>query len=586
MNRFVAPGIVVALLAVQAGMIWHGSRRNFVTMDEPGFFAAGISHWETGNFSLYRVNPPLARMLACVPVCAVSHQYDYRSFSDAPGNRPEFPVGKDFIQANASNYFNLIRLARWAGLFWAALGGCVLFLWCRELYGQKAAFLGLLLWCFEPNLMAHAELVTADFPGTVTGLVAAYAFFRYLRDPCWPAALFAGLCLGIALLTKFTNLVHYPIWFLLGLLVFCWTGKNRPSLRFCLRLGHGLSILLFSLFVINAGYGFLKSLPVWGDIPFVSQLFQRHFSPSVHSWLSHMVLPFPEDYIRGIDTQQLDFEAGLPSFLAGQWRDHGWWYYYLFALGIKAPLGILVLFGFGLILTLARHRCCAPFRDELTWLLPGLVFLVVVSSQTGMNHHMRYILPIFPFAIIGASKCAYFVHGRSWWIGLMVIASLGWSVASSMAVYPHSLSYFNEVAGGPKNGYRYLSNSNVDWGQDLLYLQEWLGQNPEARPLHLAYFGMYDPRLMGIEYRLPPFGTSDSGRPTFPPGAELGPGWYAISANYVGGMSFAAPDGSGKYQRVPEQGCSYFQSFQPVDWDGYGILIYHLDQDDIDRLRE
>ena len=41
-------------------------------------------------------------------------------------------------------------------------------------------------------------------------------------------------------------------------------------------------------------------------------------------------------------------------------------------------------------------------------------------------------------------------------------------------VAPHYLAYFNELAGGPANGFKELVDSNLDWGQDLKNLKLWL----------------------------------------------------------------------------------------------------------------
>jgi hypothetical protein len=60
---------------------------------------------------------------------------------------------------------------------------------------------------------------------------------------------------------------------------------------------------------------------------------------------------------------------------------------------------------------------------------------------------------------------------------------------SSLAVYPHSISYFNEIASGPRNGGKYLLDSNINWGQDLLNLKKWLKKDPETQNAEIAYFG-------------------------------------------------------------------------------------------------
>ena len=142
--------------------------------------------------------------------------------------------------------------------------------------------------------------------------------------------------------------------------------------------------------------------------------------------------------------------------------------------------------------------------------------LVLVSSQTGFNHHMRYIMPMFPFVFVATGKLACFIRSECPWKRLAVLALLGAAIFSSLRVYPHSMSYFNELAGGPENGHNYLVDSNIDWGQDLLDLRDWYRQHPEARPFGLAFYHFVDPRLFGFDYGLPPLG----------PAVESDPGWF------------------------------------------------------------
>jgi hypothetical protein len=99
-----------------------------------------------------------------------------------------------------------------------------------------------------------------------------------------------------------------------------------------------------------------------------------------------------------------------PSYLFGQWRNHGWYHYYLHALAVKEPIGTWILVIWALILVLIRHPAAARRREEAALLLPVGVFLIFVSSQTGFNHHMRYALPIFPFLAVATGKLAYFFN--------------------------------------------------------------------------------------------------------------------------------------------------------------------------------
>jgi hypothetical protein len=620
--------MVAALMAVHAGLLLVGMRWNFTVVDEMAHVPAGISHWQTWDFSLYRVNPPLARMLAALPVLLARPYTTYAHLNQIPGARADWTVGRDFAELNAPRYFDLICLARLPGVLWSLLGAWIINRWCRELYGDWAGCLGVALWVFDPTVLAFAQVVTPDIPAAVAGLLATYAFWRYLRSGTWTLTCWTGLLLGVAQLTKFTMVVLYGVWPLIGLAHYLgrryrlgraklcpgpepsgWDGASPSRSSHSLaasqagrapggsgrRALQALAIFLISLDLINMGYFFQDTCRELGDFTFLS----RTLTGKSHAWgnrfrdgwLDRLIVPIPAEYLQGIDAQKKDFESAYPSYLAGEWRTRGWWYYYLYALAVKEPLGFWTLVVWGLILTVTRHPSSSRWEDELTLWLPAAVILIVVSSQTGFNHHMRYVLPAFPFIAIATAKLAYFLRPDRPWARLLVVALLGWAIASSLRVYPHAMSYFNEAAGGPENGHNHLVDSNIDWGQDLLTLRDWLREHPEARPLGLAYFHFLDPGIVGLEYQLPPLGpgdepeakATDSKRP-----AQLGPqpGYYAVCVNFLRGITFSAPNGQGGWTWIGRHDAfTYFQYFRPIARAGYSIYIYHITPEAADSVR-
>jgi 4-amino-4-deoxy-L-arabinose transferase-like glycosyltransferase len=575
--------LLIVHAALALGIVWN----HFAVVDEVGHVPAGVSHWRTGDFRAYNVNPPLGRMLAALPVLACRPRLDLRPLDSGPGMRPEWRLGIGFANDNADRYVDLIRLARLSGIAWSLVGAWLVARWARDLYGEPAGILAAALWCLDPTILTFASFVTPDVPATVAGLAATYAFWRYLRRPSWELAAASGLLLGIAQLTKFTMLALYGIW------PFLWLLRCRRvggTIGRGLWWRHAAGIVALSLVVINAGYGFRDSLRPLGEPDFVSRLFggtppnRASFEDGLSgnrsrgTWAGMVPIPLPSEYLEGIDVQRRDFENGFPSYLAGRWRNHGWWYYYLDALAVKEPIGLLVLVALSLVWTVARQPGCAPGVEEATLLIPAGAFLTLVSSQTGFSHHMRYVLPMYPFVFISTGKLAVAFRGTSRRMGAVVLGLLAWSVASVGMAYPHLMSYFNEAAGGPSHGGEHLLDSNMDWGQDLLALKRWLDRHPEARPLGLAYFNVVDPRIVGISYSLPPPGPNG----LFPGDcgyqARFGPrpGYYAVSVAYLQGTSFNAPDGHGGYRRIARDDFAYFRRFRPIARAGYSILIYRI----------
>jgi hypothetical protein len=193
---------------------------------------------------------------------------------------------------------------------------------------------------------------------------------------------------------------------------------------------------------------------------------------------------------------------------------------------------------------------------------------------------MRYVLPAFPFVFIWISQVAVVFGWRHWRITSIASAALAWSIIGSLWVYPHSLSYFNELVGGPSKGPGHLISSNVDWGQDLLVLRQWLNHHPEARPLKLAYFGYLDPRYAGIDYTAPDdMLIKKKGDST----VRISPGWYVISVNFVRGFPYSVFKGDGSRMNLSQDALASFQQFQPVAMAGYSIYIYHITLEEADH---
>jgi hypothetical protein len=346
-------------------------------------------------------------------------------------------------------------------------------------------------------------------------------------------------------------------------------------------------MLGLAVYVINLGYGFEKVAVRLGDFRFVSQTLRLPPGdelPAAHTGVgnrfagtlwAHVPVPLPANYVLGIDRQKADFEAGFWSYLRGEWRQGGWWYYYLYALAVKEPLGTWFLILLALVFGLFGRGYAAGWHDEVMLIAPIAIVLTLVSSQTGFNHHMRYVLPIFPFAFIWASKLARCVERCHWKVATIAGVALIWSVGSSLYHYPHSLSYFNELAGGPIRGCEHLLDSNVDWGQDLLLLKKWLKEHPDVQPIGLAYSlpaSLLDPVDVGIKYTPPPPGSDALAHHHLRPTGELGPlpGWYAI---------FVRP------LRERHRRYAYFEHFEPVEMIGYTIRIYHVSVGDANRVR-
>jgi hypothetical protein len=346
------------------------------------------------------------------------------------------------------------------------------------------------------------------------------------------------------------------------------TGRHAPRdepAPLVLNTSQLTLILSLAILVINAGYGFDGTGKALGDFQFLSHTLRATSEPASDevdqlgnrfrgTWLGAIPVPVPEQFVLGIDVQKHAVEKGRMAYLFGVWKFRGWWYYYLAAATVKVPVGIWLLLAIAIGVRLANlwptlpasaetatlqslpasaptQAASATWRDELILLAPAIATLIFISSQTGINRHFRYALPVFPFLFVWLSSLAPFAIATlslrpSFSPSLhlapacLIGVAFAWAMVSSLLVYPHSLSYFNEIAGGPRGGPRFLLDSNTDWGQDLLLLKQWIDRNPEKRPVYVNWrHNVLNVALAGIDAEPAPTLTSV--------------GWHAISTNDV-----------------------------------------------------
>lgn len=649
---------VAALLALHGGLAVDSLLRENPTIDEVVHLPAGLSYWQKGTFKLYPHNPPLIKLVAALPVLAARpvtaplYRRDpvrpwQASFWEGPEpNKAGF--AHEFANRNAGRYFELFARARLVMPAFSVLGGLCVFLWSRRLYGDGGGLLSLALWCLCPNILAHARLVTTDVGATALGFGATFAFRRYLDRPTWGRAILAGIALGLAELTKFSMLLLYGLWPLIGLIQLALQRPRRGKLRGLGRAAvHGAAIVALSLLVINLGYGFEGVGRPLGGFEFVSGTLTRPRDrpripdPAVRPGtlagrireyrvnrfrdtpLGSLPAPLPAYYLIGFDAQKLEADGvwmrflvppglgdrmggegdavfGYPVYLNGVLRSRSWVDYFLYTLAYKVPEGTwaLVLLSLVVLALTPGAGAGARWGDELALLIVPAATLLVMSLGTNINLGLRYVLPIFPYVFTSAGKLAPWAVGLAGGRRKAALAAIGAGLAATAiaigAIHPHYLAYFNRVAGGPSRGSQHLIDSNLDWGQDLVNLREWVRAHGKER-IGLAYFGQVNPSLFdlrgdGFDWFLPPAlpGTWERG---FPPGPESrgppAPGLYAVSASLVRGLRWRVYDHARDRpedrpaQWAPyeagEGAYAYFQDLEPIDRIGYSIFIYRLD---------
>jgi 4-amino-4-deoxy-L-arabinose transferase-like glycosyltransferase len=382
-----------------------------------------------------------------------------------------------------------------------------------------------------------------------------------------------AVLLGLALAAKFSLVVLPFAWITLAVVHWWRTRPQRIAKRvqgWRRSLARGVLMVGVTLAVVNAVYLCEGTGRQLGSFPLRSYRLTRGPKPEspaevrenrfVGTFLEKLPVPLPEHYVLGLDDQLFDVDSGMfPKYLRGQWRqEKGWWYYYFYCAAVKGPLGTLGLLAAGALAACLFRSCRRELTTEAALLLPMATLFLCVSFETGLNSHFRYVLPAFPFAFVFAGRLGPLCRSGSHWWRWILIGVLALNAASVLWVHPHYLTYFNELAGGPLGGGRHLADSNIDWGQGLLALRDWLHDRDAGRKLYLAYFGTMDPAVIGIQYDPPPLDGPV-------------PGLHAVSVNYLLGM--------------PANALTYYRRFQPVATPGNSIYVYDLTPEQVQEAR-
>jgi 4-amino-4-deoxy-L-arabinose transferase-like glycosyltransferase len=521
------PAARIALAAIILGACvlvastWHVF---FATWDEPEHLAAGVELLDRGYYEYDTEHPPIARVvLALGPWLAGAHSF---------GTPPPSGVteGEDILYRDGK-YDLYLTLARAGALPFLALLLFVTWLWARRmLAGEGAALLAVILLLSVPAVLGHAGVAALDVAAAATILLALYTLDRWLDTPSWRTAVLFGLASGLAVGTKFSA-VPYIGMSLIALGLTHWVLSVRkppaaPAATAAKRLGELLLVALAALVPLFLAYGIRAPNEARVAARFdwaVSYLLQQ--GPFDHMFgvlLTHLWLPRElKDLVNGIVAVKAHNDGGHLSYLLGQTRMTGWWYFYLVALAVKTPLPLLVSGSLG-VGWLAREGWRSGDNWRITPALLILAILLFASSFSRINIGIRHVLILYPLLALGAAWAVT----RTWQalrrmpnrrhaaLGTVALAAaLTWQLSTLWSAWPDYLAWFNETTPHPE---RVLVDSDLDWGQDLRRLEK---RAAELRIRHLS-----------LAYR----GTADLSREPLPPLTILPPrqrttGWVAVS---------------------------------------------------------
>jgi 4-amino-4-deoxy-L-arabinose transferase-like glycosyltransferase len=536
-RRWIAPILATFAIAFTT-LQWFSYTQKSATWDEPIHLATGYAAVAYGDYRVESTHPPLMRMWAALPLLFMPHVHLDTSVIDRTPPRvwhsgdTAYTFSTKFLYVDNDGE-RLLNAARFMIVLCGLGLGLLVFCWTYEWVGLVPATCALAFYTLSPNLLANTSLVTTDAGITCFIFGAIYFLWRSCRR--FSTGNVAGLALfvGAAVVTKFSALILGPLIVLL-LVIAVW---HRTTITPRRAVAIVMLLAAVSVFAIWAVYGFRYApspSPTWTLHLEDASLAQTVPAlASVTGWIDHHRL-LPNMFTEGFLAFGQSMIPPNHTYLAGEYSTEGWWYYFPVAFLVKTPLSFLALITIGFV-AYARQRSRLGSLNEAFVLVPVGMYLAVAVTNT-YQVGIRHLLPLYPFLLLVTAAGAMLL--LRWRIGKFVLVGLAafWAVMLG-TVYPFTLTFFNRAVGGPRHGYEYLADSNIDWGQGLKRLKRWMTRHDVSR-IGLAYFGTSDPGYYGIDYTPLPAATPGFHLPSAPATwtrPQL-PGYVAVSATVLTGV--------------------------------------------------
>jgi len=615
MNKITANILAGGLLTLMFGLAFFSILGDANTMDELAHTPAGYSYIVKQDMRLNPEHPPLLKDLAGLSVWLGSKitgtqiAFPDQSYSWKDKINGQWEFGRELLFRNGNDADKIIFWARLPMILIMILLGFYVFKWARELYGNKAGIIALFLYSFSPTFLAHGRLVTTDIGAAAAFFIATYYIIKWLQDSTKKNLIIAGIVFGLALLTKFSLVLLIPYFIVITLLWMIINKDWKPMFGLIL-IGIIAMALVYPLYLFHTwNYPMEKQI---ADANHNLATYGNRLLADPVLWMNTQTILRPYgQFFTGLLMVIQRASGGNTAYFMGEISNVAWPLYFPIVFLIKVPLTLLILMALALLsfsLTKVRTpktktgvlsllRIKSGFFKKYFVEISLFIFLGIywyTSITSNLNIGVRHVLPIFPiiyiliagqiskwirmpqgpilekikltpkklFVSVKMTTKAYFKLCLKY---LILIILLLWYASGVIRIYPHFISYFNESVGGPSQGYKYVTDSNLDWGQDLKRLAQYVEEN-KIRTIYVDYFGGDD-----LTYRL-----DDRYNPWWGdrnPNELPANSWLAISASFLqGGRGVTV-----KNFQVKTDYYNWLDNYEPVTVIGNSIFVYYIE---------
>ncbi len=604
----IVTGLLATMFCLCIGSMWKDS----ATYDEIPHIAGGYSYLTQQDYRINPEHPPLIKDLEALPLLFLSPKFPIESSDWKNSVNKQWEIGGKILYEGGADVNKILFWGRFPIVLLALLLGFYIFKWVSEIYGSCAGLISLTLYTLSPIMISHSRFITIDMGITALSFIALYYLWKMLENPNWKTFLVATLTFTLTQLGKFTGLVLGPVFIAVVVLKILKKDKSSVILNTSegsrgnhnkiplapfskggnpfggilrkLRMTRAkyiallLSLFIVSFILIGAVYQWhIAKMPIEAQHTLIDDSIGDKFGlrDTFHKMTDMPVLRPYAQYALGVSMVFVHAAVGHSTYFMGENGKH-WWNYFFVGYGIKELIAWQILLYISILFFSWKmvRFCCHPdtffeyFRHYITqnYIYIGAFIFVLIYLLLGaiaqLQLGIRYILPIFPFLyFFSGVQIAELLQtikkqSQNYYkiaVGVCIVL-LTWGAGATVYTFPSYLSYYNEFIGGSKNGYKYMVDSNTDWGQDLRRLAEFVEEN-NIDHIKVNYFGGGRPEYyLGDKYEA--FWASKQPRK----------GWIAISASWIGWQkNNPAPD---NYE--------WLANYKPVEFIGNSIFVYHI----------
>ncbi len=562
-------------------------------VDEIPHVGAGYSYLVKQDMRLNPEHPPLAKDLAALPLLFMNLKDTV--FSSVQWNKntnDQWEFGRKLIYNSGNNANHITFFSRLPMLLFYILAAILIFKWGTELYGDTGGILALIIFLFSPTIMAHSRFVTTDVPALFGTLASIYTFTRYLQTLTRKHLIIAGVVLGLALLMKFSTFLLLP--FLAAMaIIHGLVSKQHQLLHAFKALRNALIIFAIAFIgVVWPVYGFhVLNYPVERQLADTTDLMSSQGNRTLADTVVWMA---DKPFIRALGQYFLGFmmvvqrsAGGNTIYFLGEVKMQGGPLYFPLVYFMKEPLAWWGLVFIGLMGAIYRiTQVKQSTKKTIDWIrnhfpesvmIAWLAFYWFISMRSTLNIGVRHMLPAYPFMILLITgqvarladwlrtKEREFIKAFS----LTIASLLGWYIYENVHSFPNYLSYFNQSVGGSAGGHKYVTDSNLDWGQDLKRLSQFV-EKEELKAISLDYFGWADPSFyLDKKFVWTTANTFTNARDFLQ--RNQSDGWIAVSVTFF--QQATSPSSNNPNKKLDY---IWLKAYEPTAVIGNSIFVWHI----------